>query len=162
MVANCNTGWRHKPSPPYFVVSSESDSSPYQLEEISVVGEELTQEELRLLEHADGLEARSRLWLYLMFFLLLCAVGVFAWQCITWLKTADWLSPALSTLGAAPLGTAWQGVNEVYQFIIEAPLALVSLFSALVAGWVGTLGDDSETDELRAARMKRARSQSNP
>lgn len=117
--------------------------------------DELTCEEVRLLDRADRQEKRGIAWFYIMFILLVCAAGVFFWQCYVWLRSAEWPTITLATIEVQPLGSEWQGLNEIYQYVLDMPLALTLLLSAVVAGWVGTWNDSETSTQLYLARKKR-------
>ena len=124
--------------------------------------EQLTETEKRLLAKYDRAEARVGPTIALGAALMLLGASIAAWQAFMWLKSADWpelsFGEALTSIGGKPLRFSWAGVQEIVDWIGAAPASAVIFMTGILVAWSITWGENApEPEELRQAKMKRAR-----
>lgn len=124
---------------------------------------ELTPEEQRLLDKDDKRTERVGYWMVLIFGPLLVATGIVGMHAITWLQSGAWpaftLGDVLDRLGFGHVRSSWVGTQMIIDWIKSCPVAgTLPLVSAATVMLFTRNDDIPDSEALRVARMKRARS----
>lgn len=124
--------------------------------------DKLSRREERILAEADQREAssetRGQVLSALIWVSFVGSGAVLLIQAAKWLKSGEWSSYTLSTLGVEQSNTSWIGLNKALQFILDLPVALDLLIAGFVFIYIFTRDEHKPIpEELRTARMKRAR-----
>jgi len=84
-------------------------------------------------------------FMYAGFGLILLMPGIWAYQCIHWLKHGTWMPLPLSEVSSAlgieteqALGNiAWNGVAQVVSFLLSLPVSMMAFFAGAAVVWCG-------------------------
>jgi hypothetical protein len=126
-------------------------------------GLELSEHEAQMLATDEFSDSQTSYWMAAIFGPIGIAIIVLGWQVLTWLQTAAWpelpISILYSEFGLHEPVLSWVGAQKILDWLENLSLSMGLFGIALFVAFLFTRHDNKPVaEELRTARMKRARS----
>ncbi len=126
-------------------------------------GLDLSKQEATLLAADEFSDSQTSYWMAAIFGPIGIALLVLVWQALTWLITADWpelpIKLLYSAFGLREPQVSWAGAQKIIDWFETLHVSFAFFAIAVLAVFLFTRNDDQQVPEdLKTARMKRARS----
>jgi hypothetical protein len=126
-------------------------------------GLDLSKQEATLLATDEFSDSQTSCWIAAIVGPIGIALLVLAWQALTWLRTADWpelpIQLLYSEFGLREPQVSWAGAQKIIDWFESLHVSFAFFAIAVLAAFLFTRNDDQPVPEdLKTARMKRARS----